>query len=139
MKDYFSDLYFKSPDFGEDGKFGLANRMYQYFKMLGQSTAYKNSYVSEFYFKLDMFTDEQVKKAYYNICRVDAGIQELKEEKGERFSIKQAESTKKNLLSRLESLQNDKTDQTVTFEQLGVDRLYVDEAHNYKNRARRCA
>ena len=66
MKDYFSDLYFKSPDFGEDGKFGLANRMYQYFKMLGQSTAYKNSYVSEFYFKLDMFTDEQVKKAYYN-------------------------------------------------------------------------
>ena len=66
MKEYFSDLYFKSPDFGEDGKFGLANRMYQYFKMLGQSTAYKNSYVSEFYFKLDMFTDEQVKKAYYN-------------------------------------------------------------------------
>ena len=66
MKDYFSELYFKSPDFGEDGKFGLANRMYQYFKMLGQSTAYKNSYVSEFYFKLDMFTDEQVQKAYYN-------------------------------------------------------------------------
>ena len=35
-------------------------------KMLGQSSAYKNSYVSKFYFKMDMFTDEQVKKAYYN-------------------------------------------------------------------------
>ena len=66
MKDYFKELYFKSPEFGGDGKFELANRMYQYFKMLGQSTAYKNSYVSKFYFKLDMFTDEQVKKAYYN-------------------------------------------------------------------------
>ena len=66
MKDYFEDLYFRSPEFGGDGKFELANRMYQYFKMLGQSTAYKNSYVSKFYFKRDMFTDEQVKKAYYN-------------------------------------------------------------------------
>ena len=66
MKDYFKNLYFKSPEFGGDGKFELANRMYQYFKMLGQSTAYKNSYVSKFYFKMDMFTDEQVKKAYYN-------------------------------------------------------------------------
>ena len=55
MKDYFKNLYFKSPEF--------ANRMYQYFKMLGQSTAYKNSYVSKFYFKMDMFTDEQVKKS----------------------------------------------------------------------------
>ena len=66
MKDYFKYLYFRSPEFGGDGKFGLANRMYQYYKMLGQSSAYKNSYVSKFYFKMDMFTDEQVKKAYYN-------------------------------------------------------------------------
>ena len=66
MKKYFGDLYFKSTEFGEDGKFALANRMYQYFKMLGQSTAYKNSFVSEFYLKLDMFNLEQVSKAYYN-------------------------------------------------------------------------
>ena len=66
MKKYFGNLYFNSTDFGEDGKFALANRMYQYFKMLGQSSAYKNSYVSEFYFKLDMFSLEQVTKAYYN-------------------------------------------------------------------------
>jgi len=66
MKKYFGNLYFNSPEFGEDGKFALANRMYQYFKMLGQSTAFKNSYVSEFYLKLDMFTLEQVSRAYYN-------------------------------------------------------------------------
>ena len=66
MKKYFGQIYFSSTEFGEDGKFALANRMYQYFKMLGQSTAYKNSYVSEFYFKLDMFSIEQVSRAYYN-------------------------------------------------------------------------
>ena len=66
MKKYFGNLYFNSPDFGEDGKFSLANRMYQYFKMLGQSTAYKNAYVSEFYFKMDMFSIEQVSRAYFN-------------------------------------------------------------------------
>ena len=60
-------------------------------------------------------------------------IEEMKEQKGERFTIKQAEIAKKNLESRLEKLQNDDTDQTVTFEELGVDRLYVDEAHYYKN------
>ena len=66
MKKFFGNLYFSSREFGEDGKFSLANRMYQYFKMLGQSTAYKNAYVSEFYLKLDMFTLEQVSRAYYN-------------------------------------------------------------------------
>jgi len=60
-------------------------------------------------------------------------IEEMKEQNGERFTIKQAEIAKKNLESRLEKLQNDDTDQTVTFEELGVDRLYVDEAHYYKN------
>ena len=51
----------------------------------------------------------------------------------EKFSIKQAELKKKSLMERLEALQNDKTDNTITFEELGVDRLYVDEAHYYKN------
>ncbi|MBR3457995.1 MAG: DEAD/DEAH box helicase family protein, partial [Selenomonadaceae bacterium] len=60
-------------------------------------------------------------------------IEEMKEQNGERFTIKQAEIAKKNLEARLEKLQNDDTDQTVTFEELGVDRLYVDEAHYYKN------
>ena len=63
---------------------------------------------------------------------VDA-IDEMKSERCEKFSIKQAELKKKSLLEKLESLQNDKTDDTITFEQLGIDRLYVDEAHYYKN------
>ena len=66
MKKFFSDLYFNDLDFGSNDKFALANRMYQYFKMLGQSTNFKNPYVYEFYFKYDMFTEEQVSKAYYN-------------------------------------------------------------------------
>ena len=60
-------------------------------------------------------------------------IEEMRSEHCERFSIKQAELKKKNLVEKLESLQNDHTDDTITFEQLGIDRLYVDEAHYYKN------
>ncbi len=63
---------------------------------------------------------------------VDA-IEEMKLENGEKFSIKQAELKKKSLSERLESLRNENTDNTITFEQLGIDRLYVDEAHYYKN------
>ena len=68
------------------------------------------------------------------------GIEELKRENGERFSIKQLEKSKRQLETRLEKLRaEDRKDDVVTFEQLGVDRLYVDEAHAYKNRAKRCA
>ena len=49
------------------------------------------------------------------------------------YPIKQAELKKKSLLERLEELQNDKADDTITFEQLGIDRLYVGDAHYYKN------
>ena len=62
------------------------------------------------------------------------GISELKAMKGDRFSIKQLEKTRKSLKAKLEKL-NDQSrkDDVVTFEELGVDRLYVDEAHYYKN------
>ena len=63
---------------------------------------------------------------------VDA-IEEMRKDGGERFSIKQAELKKKSLLERLKLLQNEDTDDTITFEELGIDRLYVDEAHYYKN------
>lgn len=68
------------------------------------------------------------------------GIAELKGTKGDRFSIKQLEKTKKSLKAKLDKL-NDQSrkDDTVTFEELGVDRLFVDEAHYYKNCAKRCA
>ncbi len=62
------------------------------------------------------------------------GITELKQSKGERFTVKQLEATKIRLESKLQRLndQSDKDD-VVTFEELGVDRLFVDEAHYYKN------
>ena len=63
---------------------------------------------------------------------VDA-IDAMKDDRCDKFSVKQAELKKKSLLERLESLQNENTDNTITFEQLGIDRLYVDEAHYYKN------
>lgn len=76
--------------------------------------------------RLEEILNEQVNEL------VDA-IEEMKLENGEKFSIKQAELKKKSLLERLEQLQNEDTDNTITFEQLGIDRLYVDEAHYYKN------
>lgn len=62
------------------------------------------------------------------------GIEEVKASGGERFTVKQLERTKKRLEERLDKLQaQERKDDVVTFEQLGVDKLYVDEAHNYKN------
>lgn len=64
------------------------------------------------------------------------GISDLKRSNGDNFSIKQMERTKKGLKAKLDKL-NDQSrkDDIVTFEELGVDRLFVDEAHNYKNLA----
>ena len=57
-----------------------------------------------------------------------------KDNKGEYYTIKQLEKTKKSLESRLEKLnKQERKDDVVTFEELGVDKLFVDEAHNYKN------
>ena len=64
------------------------------------------------------------------------GIRELKENRGDRFSVKQLERSKKAVQAKLEKL-NDQSrkDDVVTFEELGVDRLFIDEAHYYKNLA----
>ena len=62
------------------------------------------------------------------------GIEELKYQRGEQFSIKQLERTRKQLENRLSKLEaEERKDDVITFEQLGVDRLYVDEAHSFKN------
>ena len=69
-----------------------------------------------------------------------AAINELKAHAGENFSIKQMEKTRKTLETKLEKLRSDeRKDDVVTFEQLGVDRLFVDESHAFKNCAKRCA
>ena len=69
-----------------------------------------------------------------------AAINELKAHAGENFSIKQMEKTRKTLETKLEKLRSDeRKDDVITFEQLGVDRLFVDESQAFKNRAKRCA
>ena len=73
------------------------------------------------------------------ILEITESIKQLKLNHGERFSIKAMEKTKKSLEARLKKLLDSPKDDVVTFEELGVDRLFVDEAHSYKNRARRCA
>ncbi len=70
---------------------------------------------------------------------ITEGINQLRRSSGERFSIKSMEKTKKSLEAKLKKLLDSPKDDVVTFEELGVDRLFVDEAHSYKNRARRCA
>ncbi len=69
------------------------------------------------------------------IEEITNSLKELKKQKGERgFTVKSLESTKKNLENKLKALNNDeKRDKTITFEELGVDKLYVDEAHIFKN------
>lgn len=62
------------------------------------------------------------------------GIDEAKRSKAENFTIKQMEKTRKALESKLEKLNSqERKDDVINFEQLGVDKLFVDEAHNYKN------
>ena len=73
------------------------------------------------------FIEEQIEE-------ITQGIEELKEERGERWTIKQMEKSKKDLEVKLEKLQaTHRKDDVIVFEELGVDRLFVDEAHNYKN------
>ncbi|PWJ22717.1 N12 class adenine-specific DNA methylase [Faecalicatena orotica] len=68
------------------------------------------------------------------IDEIEQGIREVKSSGGEGFTVKQFERTKKGLIERLKKLEaRERKDSVVTFEQLGVDRLYVDEAHSYKN------
>ena len=68
------------------------------------------------------------------IWEIEEGIEELRDSGAERYSIKQLERTKRSLEARLEKLHDGtRKDDVVTFEQLGVDRLFIDEAHNYKN------
>ena len=65
---------------------------------------------------------------------ITAGIEEAKTQKGGHFTVKQLEKVKRGLETRLQKLNNtERKDDVVTFEELGIDRLFVDEAHNYKN------
>ena len=90
--------------------------------------------------KIPISKERQEQLLQEQIWEITEGISEVEASGGERFTVKQLERTRKSLEARLEKLQaEDRKDDVVTFEQLGVDRLFVDEAHNYKNRAKRCA
>ncbi|MBQ4354297.1 MAG: DEAD/DEAH box helicase family protein, partial [Clostridia bacterium] len=84
--------------------------------------------------KIPMSKERQEQLLQSQINEITDGIAELQASNAERFTIKQLERTRKSLEARLSKLQDDsRKDDVITFEQLGVDRLYVDEAHNYKN------
>ena len=89
--------------------------------------------------KIPISKERQERLLQEQIQEITEGISEVEASGGERFTVKQLERTKKSLENRLKKLQaEDRKDDVITFEQLGVDRLFVDEAHNYKNRAKRC-
>lgn len=84
--------------------------------------------------KIPISKERQERLLQEQIEDIEAGIDAMSWERDEKFSVKQMEKTKKSLQARLEKLQaEDKKDDVVTFEQLGVDRMFVDESDNYKN------
>ena len=84
--------------------------------------------------KFHLSAERQVAIIERQIEEITLAIQDAKADKGERYTIKQMEKTKKTLQTRLEKLNDtSRKDDVVTFEQLGVDRLFVDESHYYKN------
>ena len=84
--------------------------------------------------KIPISKERQERLLQEQIWEITEGISEVEASGGERFAVKQLERTRKSLEARLEKLQaEERKDDVVTFEQLGVDRLFVDEAHNYKN------
>nr|WP_312038086.1 N-6 DNA methylase [Pelotomaculum terephthalicicum] len=84
--------------------------------------------------KIPISAERQKRQLQEQIWEITDGIRELKAERGERYAIKQLEKTKKNLELKLKKLNDtSRKDDVVTFEELGVDRLFVDEADFYKN------
>ena len=84
--------------------------------------------------KISLSMERQAAMIERQITEIEMAIEAVKAEKGERYTIKQMEKTKKSLNARLSRLNDtSRKDNVVTFEQLGVDRLFVDESHNYKN------
>ena len=84
--------------------------------------------------KIPMSKEYQEKHIQDQIDEIVNYVEEYKHDRNQNFTVKQLEKTKKKLETRLEKLYDDfKKDDVITFEELGVDKLFVDEAHNYKN------
>ncbi|HEL0446537.1 TPA: DEAD/DEAH box helicase family protein [Streptococcus equi subsp. zooepidemicus] len=84
--------------------------------------------------KIPMSKEYQEKHIQDQIDEIINYVEEYKHDRNQNFTVKQLEKTKKKLETRLEKLNDDfKKDDVITFEELGVDKLFIDEAHNYKN------
>lgn len=84
--------------------------------------------------KIPMSKEYQIKHIQGQIDEIIAHIKGVKNERNQNFTVKQLEKSRKRLETRLEKLNDDfKKDDVITFEELGVDKLFVDEAHSYKN------
>ena len=84
--------------------------------------------------KIPLSVERQTAIIERQIAEITQSIEEIKAEQGERYTIKQMEKMRKTLQTRLDKLNDtSRKDDVVTFEQLGVDRLFVDESHYYKN------
>ena len=84
--------------------------------------------------RIPMSIERQIALLEEQISDITKGIASEKNNRGENYTIKQMEKTRKSLETRLEKLhKEERKDDVVTFEELGVDKLFVDEAHNYKN------
>lgn len=84
--------------------------------------------------RIPMSIERQIASLEEQISDITKGIASEKSNRGENYTIKQMEKTRKSLETRLEKLhKEERKDGVVTFEELGVDKLFVDEAHNYKN------
>lgn len=84
--------------------------------------------------KIPLSDERQKNTIIQQIDEIEKGLREIKAENDKRFTIKQMEKTKKSLETRLAKLYDQtRKDQVVNFEELGIDRLFVDESHNYKN------
>lgn len=83
--------------------------------------------------KIPVSKERQVMTIQSQIDDILQGIEELKKSEGSKFQIKAMERTRKSLQKQLDKLEKANQDDTLTFEQLGIDRLFVDEAHEFKN------
>jgi len=83
--------------------------------------------------KIPVSKERQVMTIQTQIDDILQGIEELKKSEGSKFQIKAMERTRKSLQKQLDKLEKANQDDTLTFEQLGIDRLFVDEAHEFKN------
>ena len=90
--------------------------------------------------KIPLSAERQERLIQEQMDEIEEAIEEAKAQVGEHFTVKQLEKLRKSLKQKLEKLQGaDRKDDVVTFEQLGVDRLFVDESQAFKNRAKCCA